>query len=192
VFVFGKDGERYVGSGRSQHVDLMPALHAASQHLEKYGGHPQACGLSICGFDAFERATSIIRHTIESSMIEADSSPTCAVDSEIDLQDVDWALVEGVEKCKPFGMGNPSPLFVAKSVAVVGLSTVGADGKHLRLTVQSPRGNMLKMIGFSFGFYIKSLRLGDVIDVAFEVSVNEWNGNRELQGRIVDIRVVES
>lgn len=190
TFIFGKDGEHYVGSGRStDRVDLMPALHAAAAHLEKYGGHPQACGLSIRGADQFEMATQIMRDTLAASMIAGDAVATLAIDADMHLEDVSWQLVDGIEKCKPFGMGNPPPVFAARLVTIVGLSTVGADGKHLRLTIQSPNGKILKMIGFSFGFHIESLHLGDVIDVAFEVSINEWNGNRELQGRIVDLHV---
>ena len=193
VFVFGKDGDHYVGSGRSTNVaDLMPALHAAAAHLEKFGGHPQACGLSIRGEEEFNAATKIIRETLAIAMQEKDTTPTLAIDAEMRLEDVSWELLEGVEKCKPFGMGNVSPVFAARSVTVVGLSTVGADGKHLRLTIQSPNGKSMKMIGFSFGFHIEKLHLGDVLDVAFEVSVNEWNGNRELQGRLVDLRSVSS
>ncbi len=191
VFIFGKEGDHFIGSGRSTNrVDLMPALHAASEHLEKYGGHPQACGLSICGVEAFEAATKIMRDTLAASMIEGDAVATLAIDADMKLEDVSWELAGGIEKCKPFGMGNPPPVFAARSVTVVGLSTVGADGKHLRLTIQSPNGKILKMIGFSFGFHIETLRLGDVIDVAFEVSINEWNGNRELQGRIVDLKTL--
>ena len=189
VFIFSKDGEHYVGSGRSTTVvDLMPALHAAAPHLDKYGGHPQACGLSINGDDQFALAQKIIRDTIETSIETADLSPIVSVDAELSLNDITWPLVDSVEKCKPFGMGNPPPIFSTRSVSVVGLATVGADGKHLKLTVQSNTGKILKLIGFSFGFHIQSLHLGDVIDIAFEVSVNEWNGSRELQGKIVDLR----
>ncbi len=129
-----------------------------------------------------------MRESLAASMADLDTVAALAIDSEINLEDVSWQLVEGIEKCKPFGMGNPSPVFVARNVVVAGLSTVGADGKHLRLTIQSPSGRILKMIGFSFGFHIESLHLGGVIDIAFEVSINAWNGNRELQGRIVDLR----
>ncbi len=192
VFIFGKDGEKYVGSGRSNAiVDLMPALHAASIHLDKYGGHPQACGLSICGDENFEKATSIMRQTIETAIETADLSPTCAVDAEISLDDISWELLEGIEKCKPHGMGNPPPLFSSTRNRVVGLSTVGVESKHLRLTIQSPRGKILKMIGFKFGDWIEKIHLNDEVDVLFELSVNEWNGNRELQGRIVDLRIAE-
>jgi single-stranded-DNA-specific exonuclease len=161
-------------------------------HLEKYGGHPQACGLSICGSEAFEAATKIMRETLATSMVDDDAVATLVIDAEMRLEDVNWELVDGIEKCKPFGMGNPPPVFAARSVTIVGLSTVGADGKHLRLTIQSPSGKTMKMIGFSFGFHMENLRLGDMIDVAFEVSINEWNGNRELQGRIVDLKTKQS
>lgn len=189
VFVFGKEGEMYVGSGRSNGIcDLMPALHAAAEHLVKYGGHPQACGLSIKGEDAFQKATTILREFIEQKMENSDVSITHFVDLEVDLNDVSWSLFEALEKCRPFGIGNPLPLFVSSGVQVVGLSTVG-DGKHLRLSIQSPRGKIQKMIGFKFGDWISKIHLGDKIDVLFELSVNEWNGNRELQGRIVDLKI---
>ncbi|OGL71398.1 single-stranded-DNA-specific exonuclease RecJ [Candidatus Uhrbacteria bacterium RIFCSPHIGHO2_02_FULL_47_44] len=189
TFIFGKEGNHYIGSGRStDRVDLMPALHAAAAHLEKYGGHPQACGLSIRSCEDYEAATKIMRETLAASMAVGDGFALLPIDADMKLEDVSWDLVSSLEKCKPFGMGNPSPIFAARSVTVVGLSTVGADGKHLRLTIQSPNGKILKMIGFSFGFHIETLHLGDVLDVAFEVTINEWNGNRELQGRIIDLR----
>lgn len=188
VFIFGKEGDHYVGSGRSTgQVDLMPALHAASSHLEKYGGHPQACGLSIRGADAFEAATRIIRETLAANM-QAGVTATLNMDAELTLEDVSWPLAEELERCKPFGMGNPTPLFFARGVTVIGRSTVGADGKHLRLTLQSPNGAILKTIGFSLGHHLESLSLNEKIDVVFEISVNEWNGNRELQGRLVDLK----
>lgn len=190
VFVFGKEGDRLVGSGRStDQVDLMPSLHAAAEQIEKYGGHPQACGLSIQGIEAFEAATAIMRKTISDQMQKETIVPTLSIDAEIMLEDVSFEFVEAIEKGKPFGMKNPTPIFSATRLSIVGLTTIGADGKHLRLTVQSPNGKVLKMIGFSFGSLATSLQLGGVVDVAFEVSVNEWNGNRELQGRIVDVKL---
>lgn len=188
TFIFGKDGDRYVGSGRSNGlIDLMPVLHSCAEFFEKYGGHPQACGLSIVGDQNFANAHTKMRSLIEETLKQTDMRPVQMVDVEMDLGDISWELVEGIEYCKPYGIGNPSPIFCSSKVRVIGMNTVG-DGKHLRLTLQSTTGKIAKMIGFKFGTWIEQLHFGDVIDVLYEVCVNEWNGNRELQGRIVDIK----
>jgi len=187
VFVFSKEGDRYVGSGRSfGQVDLMPVLHGTSEFLEKYGGHPQACGLSIVGEENFMRVKERMEWLLAQAVLTVDKTPEQSIDAEIDLSDISWELLEGIEACKPNGMGNPLPIFCSKGVRVIGMSTVGG-GKHLRLTLQSANGKIAKMIGFKFGPMIEKLRLGETLDIAYEIAVNEWNGNRELQGKIVSV-----
>jgi single-stranded-DNA-specific exonuclease len=189
VFVFGKDGEKHVGSGRGvTGFDLTTALHASSEYLDKYGGHPQACGLSIIGSDNFEKAKSKMEEFIAEGLKNADLTPELLLDAEIFIDDIDWELYNQLEKIKPFGMGNKEPIFSSTDVKVVGVNLLGSTQKHLRLTIQSSRGKIMKMIGFGFGPWANKLSLGQQIDVAYEISMNEWKGNRELQLKIVDIK----
>ncbi len=193
VLVFGKEGDRYIGSGRSNEIlNLMPVLHASSEFLLKYGGHPQACGLTIIGEENYRKAEEKMREVIEELLKSADLTPILPVDAEILLKDISWELHDGIERCKPHGMGNPPPTFVSRNIRVIGMNTVGEDGKHLKLTFQGQYGKVFKMIGFKFGFWNKQITIGDSVDVVYEITLNEWNGNRELQGKIVDLKLSQA
>lgn len=67
------------------------------------------------------------------------------------------------------------------------VDTVGKDGQHLRLHVAHATSAVRKTIGFRFGPWVEQLKPGDAVDLVFEVGVNEWNGNRELELKIVDL-----
>ncbi len=111
------------------------------------------------------------------------------IDLEINLKDVDWEIVHSLEDFEPFGIGNPKPLFVSKKVKLIDMQKVGNDGKHLRLMVQQEETTR-KVIAFGFGdTWGNELKIGDDIDVVYEISVNEWNGNRELQMKLVDLKL---
>jgi len=190
VYVAGKEGEKYVGSGRSiPGFDVTAGLREASAFLDKFGGHPQACGFSTQGDDRFLQAVALMEAYAKKELAGIDLVTTLSIDAEILLSQADWALQEAVARCAPFGEGNPRPIFAIRQARVQGLDTVGADGKHLRLTVVHADGKMAKMIGFGFGSWTKKLQVEDRVDVAFEIGVNEWNGNRELQLRIVDLKL---
>lgn len=190
VYVAGKTDGKYVGSGRSvEGFDVTDCLRAAAEHLDKFGGHPQACGFSVTGDEKFARAVDAMNAYAERVLKDRVLAPTVLIDAEVDLADVTWELLDELNRFAPFGEKNRKPLFVSNGVLVSGISTVGAEGKHLKLAVTSPGGKMAKMIGFGFGEWTKKAKLGDRLDVAYELGVNEWNGNRELQLRIVDLKM---
>jgi single-stranded-DNA-specific exonuclease len=84
-------------------------------------------------------------------------------------------------------MQNRPPLFVARALTVVKADAIGFEGKHLRLSVCQDEGKAHKCIAFSFGEWATELAAGDRIDAVFELTINEWNGNRELQLKIADL-----
>ncbi|MEK7614767.1 MAG: single-stranded-DNA-specific exonuclease RecJ, partial [Patescibacteria group bacterium] len=168
TYTIGKTEELYVGSGRTVGTfDVTRALHAASAHLEKFGGHPQACGFSIRGEEQLEKAIAVLRDFAQTNVDEAELIPKLSIEAEIPLEEIDWKLFEAIESCRPFGQGNPEPLFAARGVSIVSFSTVGSDGKHLKLTVQSPQGKMFPAIAFGLGEEAERLSIGDVVDIAF-------------------------
>ena len=193
VYVVGKEGEKYVGSGRSiEGFDVTACLRAASEHMDKFGGHPQACGFSVTGDEKFAFAVAAMEAYAFDVLKDSQFIPSQRIDAVILLRDIDWTLYDVVSKFAPFGEKNPKPIFAALDVEVVGCSTVGAEAKHLRLALRESGGKAVKAIAFGFGEWATKLKLGSHIDVAFEVSVNEWNGNRELQARVVDLRMTVS
>jgi len=189
AYVVGRQGDKFVGSGRGvDGFDVNECVRAAAEHLDKFGGHPQACGFSVTGEERFARAVLAMNAFAEERLGGRELVPWLRLDAELDVSFVDWAFYDQLCRFAPFGEANPRPAFVARRLIVSGISTVGADGKHLRLSVTDARGKMVGMIGFGFGAWARDTRLGDLLDVAYEVGVNEWNGSRELQFRIIDLK----
>lgn len=190
VLVVGQNGEKFVGSGRSiEGFDVTKALHHASEFLDKFGGHPQACGFSVTGVDRFEKAMAMMKTFAKEHIKPEDLEPRLAIDAEILLEDVTWELFDALQAFHPFGTGNPVPLFVSRQVRVAGFSSVGRDGGHLKLRLQSQTGKLMQAIGFGLGAWMQKLSLGAFVDVVYEIQVNEWNGDRQLQIRVVDLHI---
>jgi len=112
----------------------------------------------------------------------------------VKLKDIDWSLYDILQKFEPFGMKNPKPKYLAREVIIHELKPVGKDGSHLKIMVKHDDNRIRKTIGWrlcgdSGGIdWCKALKVGDTIDIVFELGVNVWNGNRELQLTIADLR----
>ena len=120
-------------------------------------------------------------------------TPTLQIDAAIDLEQVNWELYDVLDKFKPFGQANEKPKYLARGLTVAGLEPVGKTKKHLRIMVRHNTDKVRKTIGWSLcngsgTNWCEELKAGDKIDLVFEVDVNEWNGNRELQLTIVDLK----
>jgi single-stranded-DNA-specific exonuclease len=193
VLVGGYDGEKIVGSGRSiPAFNIMHALAAASEHLDRFGGHPQACGFSTNGRERFARAVERMTVVAEEELKQTSRSPILHLDAVFSLRDINVELSETLARLEPFGEGNPEPVFFLPHLTVAGVDTVGVDGKHGRVLVRSATdGVTRRMIGFGLGARVRSLRPGVTIDTAVSLGMNEWNGNRELQIKLIDFRVAE-
>ncbi len=182
---------KFVGSGRSvQGFDITDALKKCEKFLTRFGGHSQACGFSIVGENNFLKFKKEMEKISLEKLAENDLTPVMEIDTEINITDIDWRLWEDLDKFEPFGEGNEKPIFASFGLRVEQIQAVGIDGKHLRLKV-SQREKMQKLIGFSFGEWCSKLKNGDIIDIVFELDINEWNGNRELQLKLVDLKLSE-
>ncbi len=197
ALVFARNEEngivKYSGSGRSiEEFDITAGLRECHEFLARYGGHPQACGLTVLGEDNYQKFQDKLTLLAKEKLTGVRLLPVINIEAEIRLADISWRLLDELEKFEPFGEGNERPLFCAKKLIIEQVQTVGADGKHLKVRV-SQEGNpdIHKLIGFSFGDWCARLSAGEEIDIVFELGVNEWNGNREIQLKIVDLKKSE-
>ncbi len=190
VLVMGeKEGGEIVGSGRSiSSFDITKALIKCRDILERFGGHGAACGFTLKKENLEQFKKQMIK-LAEAEIKDEDMVKQLIIDSEVALSEINWELVKTIEAMEPFGEDNMRPRFVCYGMEVLELQKVGVDGKHLRLQVR--HGNEeKKIIAFRFGdSWVNQLKIGDVIDAVFEVSVNEWNGNKEMQLKLVDIKL---
>jgi single-stranded-DNA-specific exonuclease len=189
------DGE-IIGSGRSiPEFNLMTALTSMPEMFLKFGGHPLACGFSLKSRDLVEKFKTDMNAMATEATAGMELVPQINIDAEIDLEEVDWKLYDILQKFEPFGQANEEPKYLATNLTVVDITPVGQDGKHLKLMVKHNSHIVKKTIAFGFGNAEKhpsdwknTLKPGDRIDLVFTVGVNEWNGSRELELSVKDMK----
>ncbi|NMB48275.1 single-stranded-DNA-specific exonuclease RecJ [Candidatus Kuenenbacteria bacterium] len=193
VIVFGKSGNEYVASGRSvPEFDITGALNQCREFLAEFGGHEQACGLTIIGEENYEKFKTKIGQLAEDKLAGVELIPSIFIETEMTLKEASWEIIDALEKFEPFGEGNREPLFITKNLRVEEINTMGTMGQHLRFALSDTNTKLTrKFVGFGLsGEWIEKIKVGDRVDVVYEFGVNEWNGNRELQFKIVDLKLV--
>lgn len=198
AIVMGETETEINGSGRSiKEFNLIAALQSMPEMFLKFGGHPQACGFTLKSKENLEEFKAKLIDITAKQTQTVDLTPQITVDAEVELDEVNWKLYDLLQKFEPFGQANEEPKYVSRDLTVTAIEPVGQDGKHLRLTVKHKSHIIKKTIGFGLGDIKKTpenwkecLKPGDKIDMVFSLGVNEWNGNRELQLTVEDIKKI--
>lgn len=190
AFAFAKVGEHFVGSGRSvAGLHLVEAMNSCGDIFIKKGGHPQACGLSL---DSLEKL-ALFRERVDDFANEffggVEPVQSLMIEAELPLEQASLVLLKDLNRCAPFGEGNRAPVFVARRLPVIVAEIMGSNGTHLRLTVQDGNNQRKKLVGFGFGSWMPILAAGTLVDIAYTLEINEWQGRRELQCRIIDLQL---
>ncbi|MFA6533817.1 MAG: single-stranded-DNA-specific exonuclease RecJ [Patescibacteria group bacterium] len=181
---------KVVASGRSvAEFNIFRALQKVDKYFANYGGHPAACGFTLKNNADFSALQAELQALAATELKTADLSPVLEIAAAVKLDEISWGLLDELEKMEPFGEENPRPVLAVTGVTVSGVEKMGRDGAHLKILVKQDNGLVRKLIGFSLTNGFGNLQPGAKIDVAVEVGVNEWNGNRELQLKIVDMKV---
>ncbi len=193
VLVIAKMGSKVVGSSRSiADFNMIEAFQKLENNFEVYGGHAMAAGFTLkkgIKVDDFRKEISQIA---EKSLKGKDIRPKLEIEAEFDLADLNWELYDQIIQFEPFGMANPKPLFLVKNLKVENVRTVGKDDSHLKLFLKQE--TMIKgfdSIGFRMGDRAKEIKYGDNVDVVCEINLNEFNGTRKLELRLVDFKKVK-
>lgn len=192
VIAIGKHGSTWIGSGRSPDIfDITQAMRSAGEGiLTRVGGHVQACGFALTDEERLpelrDKLCAYAKEALQGKRLE----PVLRIDAEVPLAAFSWGLWEDLAQCEPFGQENIRPVFVVRSAFVAKADRIG-EGKHLRLTLLDEGGKTLKCMGFSYPADAWTPNTGERADVAIQLSVNEWNGRRTLEGRVMDVQPVQ-
>jgi single-stranded-DNA-specific exonuclease len=190
TLVFTKSGDKYAASARSvKGFDVYNALDACSEHLEQFGGHMYAAGMTLKAEnyqlfkDAFEKC---VQETIQPEM----RTPEIEIDAEINFSDITPKLIRILKQFEPFGPQNMTPVFMTKDIKDTGYAkTLGAEEEHLRLFVKQSLGtDGIAAIGFGLGKKLNIAQNQNPFQLAYTIAENEWNGNISTQLMLKDIR----
>ena len=188
VLIAGADGD-WKGSGRSiGSFDLHAALGACSEHLERFGGHRAAAGLSIHP-DRVEAFAAAFAERADALLTEDDLRAPLVVDAVVPGRACTLELADELRRLAPFGLGNPGVTLLVAGCELSDLTTVG-DGKHLRFRAVDEGGAAGSAIAFGLGSQLDRWRQVGSYDVAFRLEANTWNGTTAPQ--LVVRRIFES
>lgn len=173
------------GSGRSiEGFDLHEAVSECADMLIKFGGHEMAIGLSI-DEDKIEEFTKKLNEIAENKNVR-ELQPTLPVEAEITSKEISMDTIKELEALKPYGEGNPMPLFVYRNAKVDGVRLLSNE-KHLKLTLKED-SNIFDAIAFNMDNKKYSIKQGDKVDVLHSLEINTFNGIQKVQLNVKDIK----
>lgn len=171
------------GSGRSiRGFDLYAALCACSDHLEGFGGHPMAAGLTIRQ-ENLERFRANFEEWAGHNLSVFDLRPRILYDGDLALSELEFETVTDLARLKPFGFGNPEPLFQIRGALLEYPRCVGRDHLQFQLRQDSRSAACI-----AFGGASRWNGLAGPVDALCTPQINIWQGNRTLQFRVRDLK----
>ena len=189
TLVFTKSGDKLAASARSvKDFDVYNALEACAEHLEQFGGHMYAAGMTLKeeNYKNFKNAfEKVVSETIHPDLL----TPEISIDAEINLDDIDDKLIRILNQFEPFGPQNMTPVFMTKGVKDSGYAKqLGKAEEHLKLFVKQNNSQGFGAIGFGHGDKLELVNNKQPFDAVYCIDENEFNGNVSIQLRLKDLR----
>jgi single-stranded-DNA-specific exonuclease len=189
TLVFTKSGDKYAASARSvRGFDVYNALEACSEHLEQFGGHMYAAGMTLkeenyqLFKDSFEK---VVQETIHPDQL----IPEITIDTEIDFTAITPKLSRILKQFEPFGPQNMTPVFLTKNIKDTGYGKpMGKEEEHIKLFVKQKNSEGIAAIGFGLGTKFDLTTNKKPFDALYCIDENEWNDKVSIQLRLKDIQ----
>lgn len=189
TIVFTRSGDKLAASARSiKDFDVYNALEVCAEHLEQFGGHMYAAGMTLKeeNYDAFKRAfEKVVQETITPDLL----IPEIEIDAEINLTDITPKLLRILKQFEPFGPGNMTPVFYTSNLRDTGYAkTIGANDEHIRAYIKQDKGESFGAVGFKLGNKIEIMKNQQNFEAVYSIEENEWNGKVSVQLQLRDLR----
>lgn len=188
TYVLQEMGEESKGSARSYgDFSAADAIRASDDIITKGGGHKLAAGVTLPtkNIDAFRRRVNEYFASLDLPPQLPHLLPRADVEIT-DFSEVTESLVAQLAELEPFGNGNLEPVLCIKNATIVGVRRMGVEAQHLKLTVQDAKGKPLELLAFNAPaeWFVE---LGVHATLWFQPAINEWQGRRSVEGRLLNI-----
>ena len=189
TLVFTKSGDKLAASARSVFgFDVYDALEACSEHLEQFGGHMYAAGMTLKeeNYNNFKKA---FEDQVQKTILEEQREPEISIDMELDFVDIDERMIRILKQFEPFGPQNMTPVFTTKNVCDTGYGKpMGSKDEHLKLFLKQNNSEGYAAIGFGLGEKYNLISNRKPVEIVYSLGENEWNGKITLQLNLKDLR----
>ena len=187
TIVLTRSGDYVAGSARSvAGFNLYEAIHACREYLLGYGGHFAAAGMTLLpeNVTAFSNAfeKEVGKRITDDLLI-----PEIIIDAEINFTEITASFYSILTQMEPFGPENMRPVFIARNVIDTGFSKIVKE-QHIRFVLKQ-NNVTLTGIGFNMAAKFELLQMQQPLDIVFTIDENEWNGERSLQMKMIDVRL---
>lgn len=187
TIVLTRNGDLVGGSARSvAGFNLYEAIHACREYLVVYGGHFAAAGLTLLP-ENIEAFTNAFEEAVTKTISTESLTPEIIIDTEVQFNELTLPFYNILSQMEPFGPENRRPVFIARKVYDYGFSKIVRE-EHIRFVMK--QGDItLTGIGFNMAEKFQLLQMNRPLDIVFVLDLNEWNGEKNLQMKVIDIRL---
>ncbi|MCL6096416.1 MAG: single-stranded-DNA-specific exonuclease RecJ [Patescibacteria group bacterium] len=167
--------------------NIIEFIRSQAELLVDVGGHPMAAGFTVETAKLALLEKNLKKQAgelLDEEMLQR----SLKIDMELPASAISQVLYDAIQKLQPFGMKNPEPTFLTRNFIIEDIRLVGNDGKHLkiRFMIYDLR---LTIEGIAFGMGEgNGFKIGDKVDVVYNLSENEWNGNKKIELKIKDLK----
>ena len=175
------------GSARSvTKFNLYEAIHACREYLLGYGGHFAAAGMTLQPEQVIPFANAFEK-VVSETITEDALIPEIIIDSEIRLSDITLGFYKLISQMEPFGPDNMRPVFITRKVTDTGFSRILKE-QHIRLVVKQG-DTILNGIAFNMADKFSLLQMNEPVDIVYTLELNEWNNEKNIQLRLIDMKL---
>ncbi len=190
IMINAADAENGIAQGSGRSIPgfcLLSGIRSCSQHLNSFGGHKMAAGITI-ETEKIEKFAAEFEAYAKQNLNENDVTAKLHIDAAVPLETFRKETVGELQLLGPFGQGNPEPTFATKGVRLASPpKRVGAGREHLQLAITDNTA-AIRCIGFRFGKLEKKLLEHEFFNVAYQPQINTYNGNSNVQLVLTDIQ----
>lgn len=191
TFVLQEMGEESKGSARSYgDFSAADAIRSADDLITKGGGHKLAAGVTLPtkNIGAFRQRVNEFYRGLGLKHQEQEKLLLPREDVLAEIDHVTEELLEKIAGLEPFGNGNPQPVLMTRELMVMHVRRMGTDGQHVKLDLRPSGGKVMQFLAFNAPdhFFVD---VGSRVDVWYQPDVNEWQGRRSVEGRLLEVRL---
>ncbi len=187
TYVLEEMGDESKGSARSYgDFSAADAIRAADDIITKGGGHKLAAGVTLPTKNIKSFRKRVNDFYKNQKLANQQDLLLPRADAESQLGEITEDLVKKITELEPFGSGNPQPIIFSDNVTVVNLRKMGSEAQHVKLEIRDELGSKIQLLAFNAPehFFVE---IGQIISVWYQPDVNEWNGRRTVEGRLLHL-----
>jgi single-stranded-DNA-specific exonuclease len=191
TYVLSVHGDEAKGSARSYgDFSAADAIRASDDIITKGGGHKLAAGVTLpaANIDAFRK--NVNKFYKQLKLRDQSLLLLPKADSDAELEDLNENLLDELATLEPYGSGNPQPVLRLNNVLVTNIRRMGDSNQHVKLSLKNANGRSIDALAFSAPqhFFVEP---GTRIHGWITVELNEWNGNRSVEGKLLHLEIVD-